>query len=89
MEGHEYLGSRAKGGASVTDLKWRALGRTWLPEEGGCMEFEDADLKARLGAEEVFLVAGLTRSYQGGFWLIVVGIHTIPDYEAAVDYDMM
>jgi hypothetical protein len=89
MEGHEYLGSRAKGGVSVTDIKWRALGRTWLPEEGGCVEFGDADLKARLGAEEVFLVTGLTRSYQGGFWLIVVGIHTVPDYEAAVDYDMM
>ena len=89
LEGHEHLGSQAKGGVSVTDIKWRALGRTWLPEEGGCIDFDDADLKARLGAEEVFLVTGLTRSYRGDFWLIVVGVHTIPDYQAAVDYDKM
>jgi hypothetical protein len=89
LDGREYLGSRAKGGVSVTDLKWRALGRTWLAGEGGCIDFDDAGLKARLGAEEVFLVAGLTRSYQGGFWLIVVGVHTVPDYQAAVDYDNM
>jgi hypothetical protein len=89
LEGHEHLGSRARGGVSVTDIKWRALGRTWLPEEGGCIDSDDAGLKARLGAEEVFLVAGLTRSYQRGFWLIEVGVHTIPDYQANVAYDKM
>lgn len=31
LEGQHYRGSHAKGGLSVTDLKWRALGRAWLP----------------------------------------------------------
>ena len=89
LDRREYLGSRAKGGLSVTDVKWRSLGRSWLPEEGGWTEFDDADLEARLGTRELFLTAGLTRSYQGGYWPIVVGVHAVPDYQASVDYDNM
>jgi hypothetical protein len=85
--GRRYQGSYAKGGLSVTDLKWRALGRAWLPEDGGWTEFDDGDLEARLGIQEVCLAAGLTRSYKGDFWIIIVGVHTLPDYEAIVDYD--
>ena len=87
LDGQTYRGSYAQGGLSVTDLKWRALGRAWLPEEGGWTEFEAGDLKARLGIQEIYLAVGLTRSYQGRFWPIVVGVHTLPDYQAAVDYD--
>jgi hypothetical protein len=82
-----YVGSYAKGGIPVTDLKWRALGRSWLPEDGGWTEFDAGDLEARLGIKEIYLAVGLTRSYRGGFWLVIVGVHTVPDYEAAVDYD--
>jgi hypothetical protein len=82
-----YRGSYAKGGLSVTDLKWRALGRAWLPEDGGWTEFDVGDLEARFGIQEIYLVVGVTRSYQGGYWLIVIGVHTVPDYEATVDYD--
>ncbi|MFC2046405.1 hypothetical protein ACFLTC_02660 [Chloroflexota bacterium] len=89
LDEREYHGSRAKGGFSVTDVKWRALGRSWLPEDGGWTDFDDADLEARLGTRDVFLAVGLTRSYQGGFWPIVVGVHTVPDYQASVDYDNM
>jgi hypothetical protein len=89
LAGREYRGSYAKGGLSVTDLKWRALGRAWLPEEGGWVEFDDGDLEVRLGVEEVYLALGLTRSYRGGFWCMVVGVHTLPDYEAVIDYDNM
>ncbi len=88
-DGRQYLGSYAKGGVSVTDLKWRALGRSWLPEDGGWTDFEEGDLEARFGIQKVFLVVGLTRSYQGGFWLIIVGVHTVPDYHAIVDPDSM
>lgn len=87
LDGRTYRGSYAKGGLSVTDLKWRALGRSWLPEEGGWTEFDVGDLEARLGIEEIYLAIGLTRSYRGGFWTIIVGVHTWPDYEAVVDYD--
>ncbi len=83
----EYLGSYAKGGISVTDLKWRALGRAWLPEDGGWTDFDAGDLEARFGIREVYLAVGLTRSFRGGFWTMVVGVHTIPDYQATVDYD--
>jgi len=87
LEGQPYLGSYTKGGFAVTDLKWRALGRAWLPPDGGWTEFDTGDLEARFGIRKVYLAVGLTRSYKGSFWTIIVGVHTLPDYEAAVDYD--
>jgi hypothetical protein len=82
-----YEGSYAKGGLSVTDLKWRALGLAWMPEEGGWTEFEAGDLEARFGIQDIYLAVGLTRSYDGRCWPIIVGVHTVPDYQATVDYD--
>lgn len=87
LHGRSYRGSYAKGGLSVTDLKWRALGRTWLPEDGGWTDFDAGDLEVRFGIQEIYLAVGLMRSYQGDFWRIVVGVHTLPDYQATVDYD--
>lgn len=87
LDGRTYQGSYAKGGLSVTDLKWRALGRAWLPAGGGWTEFDAGDLEVRFGIREIYLAVGLTRSYKGAFWPIVVGVHTLPDYEATVDYD--
>ncbi len=82
---HAYSGSHAKGGLSVTDLKWRALGRAWLSEAGQWTEFDSDDLEARYGIQQVYLAVGLTRSFEGATWPIVVGVHTVPDYEASVD----
>ena len=87
LQGRRYGGSYARGGHPVTDLKWRALGRAWLPAEGGWLDFDEGDLEARFGIREVYLATGLTRSYQGAFWPMIIGVHTLPDYEAAVDYD--
>jgi hypothetical protein len=87
LGGRIYRGSYAQGGLSVTDLKWRALGRAWLPQQGGWTEFEDGDLEVRFGIQEIYLAVGLTRSFEGSFWPIVVGVHTLPDYQATVDYD--
>ena len=87
LKGRRYTGSHAKGGLPVTDLKWRALGRAWLPADGGWVDFDEGDLEARFGIEMVYLALGLTRSFKGEFWPIVVGIHTEPDFEAEVDYD--
>ena len=61
LDGKNYTGSYVKGGLPVTDLKWRALGRTWLPEDGGWTEFDAGDLEARFGIEEIYLAVGLTR----------------------------
>jgi hypothetical protein len=87
LDRRSYLGSRAKGGLSVTDLRWRALGRAWLPEDGGWTEFDAGDLEARFGIQETYLAVGLSRSYQRDYWTLVVGVHTMPDFEVTVDYD--
>ena len=41
----------------------------------------------RFGIREIYLAVGLTRSYRGAFWPMIIGVHTLPDYEATVDYD--
>lgn len=87
LAGRPYLGSYARGGLPVGDLRWRAMGRAWLPPHGGWTEFEARDLEARLGIQEVYLAVSLAPSCQGGFQPTIVGIHTLPDYEASVDYD--
>jgi len=82
-----YLGSIPKGGLATTDLRWRAFGRAWLPAEGGWLDFDEGDLEARFGIQEIVLAIGLTRSHEGTLWPIIVGVYTIPDYQALVDYD--
>ena len=74
-------------GISVTDLKWRALGRTWLGERGGYLSLEQDELAERLGADALYLALGLSRNWQGEYWPLVVGVHVVPDYEAAIDLD--
>jgi hypothetical protein len=87
LAGRSYQGSYAKGGLAVTDLRWRAMGRAWLSPGGGWTEFDAGDLEARLGIEEIYLAIGLTRSFQGACWPIIIGVHTVPDYQAIVDYE--
>jgi hypothetical protein len=87
LQGRRYTGSYARGGHPVTDLKWRALGRAWLPAGGGWVDFDEGDLEARFGIRNIYLAAGLTRAYKGAFWPMIIGVHTLPDYEATVDYD--
>jgi hypothetical protein len=73
------------GGVPVTDLKWRALGREWTSRGPHNVQYHREGLGRRLGVERLFLAIGLSRNYQGQFWPIVVGVHTLPDYEATVD----
>ncbi len=73
------------GGITVTDLKWRALGRLWLGGRGGSLEIDDAVIRERLEAEAVYLALGLSRSWQGRHWLLVIGVHVVPDYQAEID----
>lgn len=83
----QYQGSIPKGGLAVTDLRWRALGRSWLPPEGGWVDFDQGDLEARFSIQEIYLAVGLTRSHEGSYWPIIIGIHTLPDYQAVVDHN--
>ncbi|MFQ5857631.1 MAG: hypothetical protein ACE5LU_18655 [Anaerolineae bacterium] len=68
-------------GVSVTDLRWRTLGRSWLGEKGGLLTLDHDALCERLGAEALYLAVGLSRSWQGEYWPLVVGVHAVPDYE--------
>jgi len=86
LVGHAYGASYAKGGLPVTDLKWRALGRAWLGPRDGRRDFA-GDLEKEFGLGQIYLAVGLTRSFQGSFWPIIVGVHAAEDYEASVDYD--
>jgi hypothetical protein len=72
-------------GVPVTDLKWRALGREWMTRGPQHQQYDLPALKRRLEAERIFLAVGLSRNYQRQFWPIVVGVHILPDYEAAID----
>jgi len=73
------------GGIPVTDLKWRALGRVWLGGEGGSLEIDDAAVRERLQAEAIYLALGLSRSWQGQHWLLVIGAHVVPDYQVEIN----
>jgi hypothetical protein len=68
------------GGISVTDLKWRALGRAWLGEGGGRLELRGRDLCERLRADMLYLTLGLSRAWRGRCWPLVVGVHAVPDF---------
>lgn len=67
-------------GLSVTDLKWRELGRSWLGDEGGTLTLDHEVLFQRLGAEALYLALGLSRSWRGEYWPLVAGVHVVPDY---------
>jgi hypothetical protein len=87
------------GAASVpcTDLKWRALGRRLLVARQSAsgdgprtLTLAGNALWDVLGGERrCWLALGSTRSYDGRHWPLIVGVHTLPDYEAVVDYSML
>lgn len=70
----------------VTDLKWRALGRGLVGPQKPALRLFPADLRRQWGMEQIFVVLGLSRTHEGKIWPLVVGVHTIPDYAAAIDY---
>lgn len=84
LGGRVYRGSYTKGGLAVTDLEWLALGAWWLPEGSGWAELDEGLLEARLGIEQLFLVVGLSRSSLHRFEPVILGVHTVPEYEVPV-----
>jgi hypothetical protein len=73
-------------GMPVTDLKWRALGRSLLSRGENPLKLSAANLRGTVGVEKVYLALGLSRLHEGRRWPLVVGVHTLPDYEAEVDH---
>jgi hypothetical protein len=91
--------------APVTDLKWRALGRRLLAsgehasDDGGVrtLTLDEDGVRDVLGGgrdrasagRDYWIVMGVSRAYNGQLWPLIVGIHTLPDYEADVDYSAL
>ncbi len=83
--------------APCTDLKWRALGRRLLAQHPGVVTHDDqrtltldtSELRVALRCDRIWLALGLTRAYDGRHWPLIVGVHTLPDYEADVDYNSL
>jgi hypothetical protein len=68
-----------------TDLRLRALGRKLLEKSGAPRALNRADFE-RHGKRVTYLALGLSRRYRGKHWLIVVGVHTVPELDVPVDY---
>lgn len=84
--------------AACTDLKWRAWGRRLLEQHAGARApgavrsatLAGDELRTALGgAQRCWLALGVSRAYDGRCWPLVVGVHTLPDYEAEVDYSAL
>jgi hypothetical protein len=75
-------------GIPVTDIRWRTLGRTWLNagEDPAELALDHQQLLDRLRATDIYLALGLSRGFQGETWLLVIGVHVVPDYEVTIDY---
>lgn len=69
-------------GATVTDLRWRDLGRAWLAEGERRLTLSHDALFEQLGCQSLYLVIGLSRLWQGEHWPLVVGVHTIPNHDS-------
>ncbi|MFN8486525.1 MAG: hypothetical protein U0350_02970 [Caldilineaceae bacterium] len=88
LAGHPYPETSPKRGLPVTDLKWRALGRSWLAQaQAERSELDNTELHERLQAEAIYLSIGLSRSFEGKIWPLIIGVYPIPDYAVCIDYN--
>lgn len=71
---------------AVTDIRWRALGRTLLKDKEDLAMSSD-EIRERLGIENIFIALGLSRFHENRHWPLVIGVHTWPDYKVEVDYN--
>lgn len=80
------LGGQTFSDVGCTDLRLRALGRKLLEKSSGvARQLTQADF-ARQGKHVTYLALGLSRLYRGKHWLIVVGVHSIPELAVEIDY---
>ncbi len=86
IAGVEHAAAASPRGVTVTDIKWRAQGRAWLGDVESELTLTRGQLLERLAANDLFLALGLSRGFQGEYWLLVVGVHVVPDYSVTLDY---
>ncbi|MDI6735777.1 MAG: hypothetical protein QME42_06235 [bacterium] len=80
------VNSRNYSDIPCSDIKMRALGRkvlSYLGKSEHRLFRQDFDKK---GYEQVFFAMGLTRPYKDKNWLMVIGVHTVPEYQAQIDF---
>ena len=88
LAGYTYPATNLHRGLPVTDLKWRALGRNWLAQaQAERLELDQLELHTRLQAEAIYLGIGLSRSFKGKIWPLIIGVYPIPDYAVCIDYN--
>jgi hypothetical protein len=63
------------------------MGSKWLPEGGGWIEFDGSALQMRLGIEEIYLVVSLRYTEQRRFEPVIIGVHSVPEYQTPVATD--
>lgn len=73
-----------------TDLKYMAFARNLLNQRNvDYLQLTGAELQAQLRFAQVFIAIGLTglsRGTHGDYWPMIIGVHTIPDYNQVIDY---
>ena len=90
LGGQDYPLDNPQRGIAVTDLKWRALGRFWLAQEGRprlCLD--SIELHKRLNADIIYLSVGLSHSFEDKIWPLIIGVHPVPDYTISIDYNQL
>lgn len=68
-----------------TGVHWRAFCRTILGAESA-RNYSWAELRDLLGCQRIYLVISLINPLPGEFWPVVLGIKTVPGYDATIDY---
>jgi hypothetical protein len=80
------VGGRGYADVSCTDLRMRALGRSLLNKSSGIpYSLSQPDFE-RQGKHLTSLVLGLSRRFHGKHWLIVTGVHTVPELDVLIDW---
>jgi hypothetical protein len=74
------------GDVGCTDLRMRALGRKLLERAGGERVLLSGEDFRRHDKEATYLTVGLSRPFQGKHWLILVGVHSIPELAVEIDF---
>lgn len=80
------VGDVQVGDVGCTDLRMRALGRKLLEKSGGERSLlSDEDFR-RHDKQATYLSIGLSRPFQGKHWLLLVGVHSIPELTVEIDF---
>ena len=80
------IGNMEVADAGCTDLRIRALGRKILEKSGGEKCVLSSEDFSRHDKQSTYFTIGLSRPFQGKNWLILVGVHTVPELTVDIDF---